>query len=90
MVQGWVLGAVSPNSVAEVEIFINGTLIGTAIGNVFRSDIKRLGFGNGRHGFKFEFEPPLNPYHDQKIVVRRAVDKLLIGQVDLPGRRYNP
>lgn len=47
VVQGWVLGAVSPNSVAEVEIFLDGTLIGTAIGDVLRSDIKQLGFGNG-------------------------------------------
>lgn len=84
--QGWVLGAVSPNSVAEVEIFLDGTLIGTALGDVFRPDIKQLGFGDGRHGFKFEFKPPLNPFIDHVIVVRRAVDKLVIGQVDLLRR----
>ena len=90
MVQGRVLGAVSPNSVAGVEIFLDGMLIGTAIGDVLHSDIKQLGLGNGPHKFKFEFNLPLNLYQDHRIVVRRAVDKLIFGQADLPGRRYNP
>ncbi len=90
LVTGWALGAVSANAPAELEVFVDRTLVGTIIADAYRPDMELEGFDHPYHGFRYDFLPPLNPFVDHVVTVRRAVDKLVIGQRSLPGHPFDP
>lgn len=90
LVTGWALGAVRPGAPAELEVYVDRLLVGTTIANLYRPDMDNNEFEHPYRGFRYEFVPPLKNSVDYIITVRRAVDRLIIGQVSLLGQRYHP
>ncbi|WP_331327483.1 hypothetical protein [Methylobacterium fujisawaense] len=82
-VNGWAFGVACPDSPAEIEVYVDGCLLGTVIASTFRPDIGKTDRSNGHHGFTFYFMPPLRTSTDHKITVQRAVDKFVLTQVIL-------
>ncbi|GAB3251934.1 hypothetical protein GCM10027347_10670 [Larkinella harenae] len=52
-IRGWVWDTDKPNEPFTVEFFANGTSIGTARADIFRSDLLSAGKGNGYHVYNF-------------------------------------
>lgn len=70
---GWAADPDAPDEALELVVLVNGHEAGRAKADRFRPDLKRLGkFGEGRHGFEFKFEPPLDPAKEFRVVVRFA------------------
>lgn len=62
VVAGWAADPERPGERLTVTIEVNGAAAGTVVADRLRNDLASLGrFGDGRHGFSFEFAEPLPP-----------------------------
>ncbi|MFC5408321.1 beta-propeller fold lactonase family protein [Larkinella bovis] len=52
-IRGWVWDKKRPNTPLTVEFTADGKVIGTALANIYRQDIKEAGKGNGEHVYNF-------------------------------------
>jgi GT2 family glycosyltransferase len=52
LVTGWVCDPSNPDAPAEVELYVNAELVAEGKANIFRQDLKDLGFGIGLCGFR--------------------------------------
>jgi T5SS/PEP-CTERM-associated repeat protein len=82
---GWAWIPSDPAASVEVEILVDGGVIGRVTANHLRADVRDAGFGTGRYGFAFTFTRPLSRFawHDVSARVAGGLD--LKGAVDLPA-----
>jgi hypothetical protein len=74
-VSGWAADPDRPDDHLAVSITVNGVRLGQVQADRLRKDLANLGrYGDGRHGFAFEFPVPLDPQQDHTILVRFADD----------------
>ena len=52
-IRGWVWDSKRPNTPLTVEFSSDGSVIGTALANIYRQDLKDAGKGNGEHVYNF-------------------------------------
>ena len=52
-IAGWAQNSDAPEAPVCLEFFVDGELIGRALANSYREDLKRAGLGSGRHAFTF-------------------------------------
>jgi hypothetical protein len=72
-IAGWAGNPERDNETPEVVILIDGKEIGRARCDLPRPDLKRSGIFTGeRHGFRYNFSPPLEKSRDWRIAVRFA------------------
>ena len=79
-IAGWAQNTDHPEAPVCLDIYAGGQLIGQALANSYRKDLKQAGLGSGRHSFAFT--PPeglvLTP---ASVMIRRSLD----GAVLLPS-----
>jgi hypothetical protein len=86
-VAGWAADSDRPDERLTVLVSVDGVLLGHAVADRLRRDLEGLGrYGDGRHGFSFEFPGPLDPDREHIILVRFAEDgtRLPNGERRLP------
>ena len=71
-VSGWAANAADPNSIVQVSIFVDGRKIVQTECNRYRADLQKQGFGDGRHGFWYDFPEELDETSDKRVAVRFA------------------
>jgi hypothetical protein len=72
-VVGWAAASDSPELIVEVSVFVGDIKIAQIACNSPRSDLQKLGtFGDGAHGFRFEFPEPLAKDTDQRVMIRHS------------------
>ena len=73
-IEGWAQNmAMSPEAPVCLDICAGGRLIGQMLANRFREDLRRAGFGSGRHAFSFA--PPAGfKIGAATVEVRRSLD----------------
>ncbi len=70
-ITGWAADAAAPNEPVVIGVFVNGRKIAQLACDQLRTDLRHLGlYGEGRHGFRYEFAPPLPDGEPAKISVR--------------------
>ncbi len=87
-VAGWAADSERPDERLTVLVSVDGVPLGQATADRLRRDLESLGrYGDGRHGFSFEFPEPLDPDTDHMILVRFAEDgtRLPNGERRLPA-----
>lgn len=86
-VRGWAAATERPDDVVYVSVFVGGRKVAEIECDVPRSDLRQLGkFGDGRHGFLFNFPEPLSAEEEQRVTVRIAeTGRLLNGGDALVG-----
>lgn len=67
--QGWALDTKSASPV-DVELFVDGRLVGRARADAHRDDLEREGLGDGRHGFAIEMPAALRDGRHHHMEVR--------------------
>jgi hypothetical protein len=80
-IEGWAQNSHHPEVPVCLDILAEGRLIGQALANLYRGDLRAAGLGSGRHAFTFRPNPALEG-SPASIEVRRSLD----GAV-LTGRR---
>jgi hypothetical protein len=70
MISGWAWVPTDASAVVEVEILVDGGVIGRTVANKRRADVKAAGFGHGRYGFELELPVKLSPYESHDVSVR--------------------
>lgn len=87
-VSGWAADSANPQARLVVSIAVDGVARGEVVAKSPRKDLAALGkFGDGRHGFSFTFDPPLDVDAAHFVTVRHASDGRLLpnGEVRLAG-----
>jgi hypothetical protein len=80
-IEGWAQSSDHPEAPVCLDILAEGRLIGQALANLYRGDLRAAGLGSGRHAFTFRPKPDV-VVSPASIEVRRSFD----GAV-LSGRR---
>ena len=73
-VTGWAWDAAHPDHPVALQILDNGVPVGRVLANQFRSDLRRAGIGEGRHGFDLALPGGLSPLGRHVISVRFEQD----------------
>ena len=84
LVAGWAADTEAPNSIVDVIIYMKGARVAQVSCDQLRQDLEArtdLG-GNGRHGFRYNFDPPLSCKSASWVSVRIARNG-----ATLPGER---
>ncbi|MEO6842281.1 MAG: tail fiber protein [Bradyrhizobium sp.] len=72
-IAGWAQNIDYPEAPVCLDIYVGSRLIGQALANGYREDLRRAGLGSGRHGFAFT--PPAELSIDaDRAEVRRSLD----------------
>jgi len=53
LVEGWIFWGSQPNRKLQLEVIIGGELIGLCEASLFRPDLQKAGYGDGRCAFSF-------------------------------------
>jgi hypothetical protein len=71
---GWAWCREHPEETLEVELRLDGTVIGHGRADIARNDLKNGGLGDGRHGFRIYIDDPLpaDEGHRLQALARRA------------------
>jgi hypothetical protein len=77
VVEGWAQNADLPEAPVCLDILAGGTLVGRALANRYREDLKQAGLGSGCHGFAFRLPPGLASAGNV-IEVRRSLDEAVL------------
>jgi hypothetical protein len=81
---GWAAASDNPDLIVEVSVFVDDRKIAQIACDSPRSDLEKLGtFGNGAHGFRFEFPEPLSKDTDHRVMVRRSDTGELLGNGEI-------
>lgn len=73
-ISGWAADSTAPDGIIDVIILLNGSQIARLTCDQVRDDLADLPemFGNGRHGFSYEFSPPLDEDRNWGVAVKFA------------------
>ena len=72
-IAGWAQNVDHPEAPVCLDIYAGGNLIGQALANRYRDDLRRAGLGSGRHSFAFT-PPPELEFDADMVQVRRSLD----------------
>lgn len=78
-VWGWAADTSAPDSTVQVSIFVDGRKVAQTECNTLREDLKSKGFGDGRHGFRYDFPNKLDESSNKRLAVRFADTGLPLG-----------
>ena len=67
---GWALDPDNPAQPVWVEISLNGIVVGEALADNFRPDLRAAGIGSGRHAWRFTLAPETAVDAPMRVVVR--------------------
>jgi hypothetical protein len=66
-VRGWVVDRAQPDSPVEVQLYLDGRFLADGLADKPRPDVSERGLApDERHGFVFNFEPPLYGEHEMR------------------------
>ncbi len=83
LILGWAADTAVPDQEIDVTIFVNGRKLAQLAGDQVRPDLRNMGqYGEGRHGFRYEFVPPLPVVEAARIAVRFAESGVSLGHGD--------
>jgi hypothetical protein len=72
-ISGWAADSVRPDESIDVRVYLNGSQIAQITCDRPREDLRELGaYGDGRHGFAYEFSPPLPSGSEARVTIRFA------------------
>src|ERR1700683_1199359 len=78
-VWGWAADTSAPDSTVQVSIFVDGRKVVQTECNTYREDLKSKGFGDGRHGFRYDFPNKLDESSNKRLAVRFVDTGLPLG-----------
>ncbi len=70
-ISGWAWNPTTPDSSVTVEIINGGDILANVKADIYREDLKRAGFGNGRYGFRLPV--PIGKLKHKKISVTARI-----------------
>jgi hypothetical protein len=68
-VSGWAVSSKVPENVI-VEVLVDGNVVGTGRCNQRREDLLSRGITKHNAGFRYDFEPPLDPFTDHEVLIK--------------------
>ncbi len=68
-IYGWAFDETNPHRRVTVEIKLGDDVLGTAVADTYRQDLRDSGVGDGRHGFSFDFISSLDDNALARVVV---------------------
>jgi len=83
-IAGWAVDTARPDEPVDVSVFVDGLKLVQLTCDRPREDlIGRDGLGNGRHGFRYNPQPPLTGAVAKRVTVRHASNGKILGKGDV-------
>ena len=83
-IAGWAADLDRPNDPIDVIIIANSEKIAQITCNTLRTDLRDLGiYGEGKHGFRYEFSPSLPDDIEVRLTIRSANSGIILGNGDV-------
>jgi hypothetical protein len=76
LLEGWAIDADNTGRTVEVEVLVDGEVIGRTLANAYRPDLYAAGLGDGNCAFAMALPPSVTSF--ENVRVRRAADGLLL------------
>ena len=73
-VSGWAADPSRPGAAVELELVLDGAVLGRFMASRFRKDLADAGIGAGHHAFVIEIPGGLSAHAERVVEVRRAID----------------
>ncbi len=81
---GWAADLHRPNDPVDIVVIVNGERIAQVTCDMLRTDLRDLGtYGEGKHGFRYEFSPPLPEDVEIGLTIRSANSGIALVNGDL-------
>ncbi|HEX4507613.1 MAG TPA: Hint domain-containing protein, partial [Alphaproteobacteria bacterium] len=77
LIAGWAFSGADAGPVT-LAVLVNGAVVGRAVADRYRADLKAAGIGDGRHGFRFVLPKGLVGGIGHKVEIRREIDWSLL------------
>ncbi len=74
-IEGWAWDETKPDLSVDVNIFVDDVFVAKAPAGFYRDDLEQAGYGNGRHGFKYEYPKELSRHEPHVIRVCVVTDR---------------
>jgi len=71
---GWAMDPARPGEPVELELVLDGEVVGRFPADKHRADLEQAGLGDGRHAFLVQIPGGLSPHADRTLELRRAGD----------------
>jgi SAM-dependent methyltransferase len=78
-IAGWAWDSAQPDAPVMVDIYADDELLARVKASIFREDLREAGHGNGKHGFSFVLDPPLESDRSHSFSVKIAGHDVHLG-----------
>jgi len=75
---GWVIDSNDSDATIEFEVFAGSEKVGEGVANTYREDLKKIGYGDGRHGFAVDLNSKIFTGSVASILLREKQTGVLI------------
>ena len=75
---GWVIDSNDSDATIEFEVFAGSEKVGEGVANTYREDLKKIGYGDGRHGFTVDLSSKIFTGSVASILLREKQTGVLI------------
>ncbi len=75
---GWVIDSNDSAATIEIEVFAGGEKVGEGVADIYREDLHRLGYGDGKHGFTVDLSSKIFTKSVTNILLREKHTGVLI------------
>jgi hypothetical protein len=83
-ISGWAADDASPEAIVEILIYVNGRKAARVACAAPRSDLRQMGiFGEGAHGFRYQFDVPLSRSVESRVEARFVHTGRLLSKGDV-------
>ena len=88
-VRGWAFHEAQPHSHVAVTAWLDGELVGSAVADIVRPDLRDAGIGAGDHEFRIMFDHPIAPANIDRLDVRAECDGRDVLLKVIPGSNHS-
>ncbi len=71
---GWAMDPARPGEPVELELVLDGEVVGSFTADHHRADLEQAGLGDGRLAFQIQIPGGLSPHADRTVELRRVAD----------------
>jgi len=69
-VRGWAWRPEFPDEPVEIEMVVDGVVVAKTVADLYRPDLRAVGIGHGRYGWRFALELPAGASGPREVIIR--------------------
>lgn len=75
---GWIIDSNDSDATVEFEVYTGSEKVGEGVANIYREDLEKIGYGDGKHGFSLDLSSKIFSQSVVKVLLREKHTGVLI------------